>query len=107
MELPRSGTASKAGCTPASEPRRRTFPNRLAPAGSDLAQQSTCDTVLLDCLGLADPVHEQAVEDAMMDDLTRTMLELGDGLAFVGRQVPLRVGDHEFTADLSDGVGWR
>lgn len=76
------------------------FPNRLAPADSDLAQQSTRDPVLLDFLGLAGPVHEHAVEAAMMDDLTRTMLELGDGLAFVGRQVPLRVGDHEFTADL-------
>mgnify|MGYP001198088403 FL=1 len=76
------------------------FPNRLAPADSDLAQQATRDPVLLDFLGLAGPVHEHAVETAMVDNLTRTMLELGDGLAFVGRQVPLRVGDHEFTADL-------
>ena len=49
------------------------FPNRLAPADSDLAQQSTRDPVLLDFLGLARPVHEHAVEAAMMDDLTRTM----------------------------------
>jgi predicted nuclease of restriction endonuclease-like (RecB) superfamily len=76
------------------------FPNRLAPADSDLAQQSTRDPVLLDFLGLRGPVQEQAVEDAVIDDLTRTMLELFDGLAFLGSQVPLRVGDHEFTADL-------
>lgn len=76
------------------------FPERLAPADSDLAQQATRDPVLLDFLGLNGPVHEHAVEAAMMDNLTRTMLELGDGLAFVGRQVPLRVGDHEFTTDL-------
>lgn len=36
----------------------------------------------------------------MMDNLTRTMLELGNGLAFVGRQVPLHVGEQEFFADL-------
>lgn len=76
------------------------FPTRLAPADSDLAQQATRDPILLDFLGLNGPVHEQAVETAMVDNLTRTMLELGDGLAFVGRQVPLRVGDLEFSADL-------
>lgn len=37
----------------------------------------------------------------MMDNLTRAMLELCDGLASFGRQVPLRVGDHEFTANLN------
>lgn len=76
------------------------FPHRLAPADSDLAQQATRDPILLDFLGLTGPVHEQTIETAMMDNLTRTMVELGDGLAFVGRQVPLRVGDQEFSADL-------
>ncbi|OYO01961.1 PDDEXK nuclease domain-containing protein [Enemella evansiae] len=76
------------------------FADRLPAPDSDLAQQATRDPVVLDFLGLAAPARERLVEDAMMDNLTRTMLELGNGLAFVGRQVPLRVGEQEFFADL-------
>ncbi|PFG65714.1 LOW QUALITY PROTEIN: putative nuclease of restriction endonuclease-like (RecB) superfamily [Propionibacteriaceae bacterium ES.041] len=76
------------------------FADRLPAPDSDLAQRATRDPVVLDFLGLAAPARERLVEDAMMDNLTRTMLELGNGLAFVGRQVPLHVGEQEFFADL-------
>jgi len=42
--------------------------------------------VLLEFLGLSGAVREADVEAAMVSQITRTLLELGDGLAFVGRQ---------------------
>jgi predicted nuclease of restriction endonuclease-like (RecB) superfamily len=36
------------------------------------------------------------LEDALTDNITRFLLELGAGFAYVGRQVPLTVGDKEF-----------
>lgn len=40
------------------------------------------------------------MEDALTDNITRFLLELGAGFAYVGRQVPLTVGDKEFFIDL-------
>lgn len=76
------------------------YATHLPAPDSDLAQRATRDPVVLDFLGLTGIVREKNLEDAMMDNLARTMLELGNGLAFVGRQLPLRVGGQEFFADL-------
>lgn len=76
------------------------YADRLPAQDSDLAQQATRDPVVLDFLGLSGVARERALEDAMVANLARTMLELGHGLAFVGRQVPLTVGRQEFFADL-------
>ena len=35
-----------------------------------------------------------------MDHIQRFLLELGSGFAFVGRQVPLEVGDQDFVIDI-------
>lgn len=40
------------------------------------------------------------MEDALTENITRFLLELGSGFAYVGRQVPLTVGDKEFFIDL-------
>jgi len=37
----------------------------------------------------------------LVDHVQRFLLELGSGVAFVGRQVPLEVGDQDFVLDLS------
>ena len=41
-----------------------------------------------------------AIEAGLMTHLQKFLLELGSGFAFVGRQVPLKVGDEEFMIDL-------
>jgi hypothetical protein len=56
-------------------------------------------------LGLIERLAERDVEQALMDRLQDTMLELGRGMAFVGRQVRLSVPDasgqvEEFYVDL-------
>lgn len=58
------------------------------------------DPVTLDFLGLGEVVRERDLEQAMVDHITSTLMELGDGLAFVGRQVSVVVDDREFQIDL-------
>lgn len=53
-----------------------------------------------DFLGLADDVREARVEHSLVAEIERFMIELGAGFAFLGRQVPLRVGDEEFFLDM-------
>ena len=76
------------------------FEATLPPGDSDLAQQVFKDPYLFDFLGTADPRREREVEQALVDHVQRFLLELGSGFAFVGRQVPLEVGDQDFVLDL-------
>jgi predicted nuclease of restriction endonuclease-like (RecB) superfamily len=76
------------------------FPAALPPTDSDMAAQVLKDPYLFDFLGTADPRREREVEAALVDHVQRFLLELGAGFAFVGRQVPLEVGDQDFRLDL-------
>ena len=76
------------------------FTATLPPSESDLATQVFKDPYLFDFLGTADPRREREVEQALVDHIQRFLLELGAGFAFVGRQVPLEVGDQDFIIDL-------
>lgn len=76
------------------------FAMTLPPAESDMAAQVFKDPYLFDFLGTADPRREAEVEQALMDHLQKFLLELGAGFAFVGRQVNLEVGNHDFRIDL-------
>lgn len=76
------------------------FPKRL-PAGEALmAQEALKDPYLFDFLGLGADAHERDIEDALVRHVTRFLLELGAGFAFVGRQFRLEVGGDEFFIDL-------
>ncbi len=75
-------------------------PPTLPPTESDLATEVFKDPYLFDFLGTADPRREREVEQALVDHIQRFLLELGAGFAFVGRQVPLEVGDQDFVIDL-------
>jgi predicted nuclease of restriction endonuclease-like (RecB) superfamily len=76
------------------------FSTTLARTDSDLAEQVFKDPYLFDFLGTADPRREREVEQALVDHIQKFLLELGTGFAFVGRQVPLEVGDRDFVLDL-------
>jgi predicted nuclease of restriction endonuclease-like (RecB) superfamily len=76
------------------------FRDTLPPTESDLAAQVFKDPYLFDFLGTADPRREREIEQALVDHIQRFLLELGSGFAFVGRQVPLEVGDQDFQIDL-------
>ena len=72
------------------------FATTMAPADSDLAQQATRDPYLFDCVGNVEICAERDLEDALVDHVGKFLLELGQGFAFVGRQVRLEIGEEEF-----------
>jgi len=53
-----------------------------------------------DFLDPAEHAREHQLEQALIDDVQRFLLELGAGFAFYGRQRPLRVGRQEVYPDL-------
>lgn len=76
------------------------FSERLPTPLSDLAQESLKDPYRFDFLGLGAEAQERAIEDALIRHVTRFLLELGAGFAFVGRQVQIEVGGEDFFIDL-------
>jgi predicted nuclease of restriction endonuclease-like (RecB) superfamily len=76
------------------------FEQRLPKPQSDLARESLKDPYRFDFLGLTDEAQEREIESALVQHVTRFLLELGTGFAFVGRQVLLNVGGEEFFIDL-------
>jgi len=76
------------------------FAERLPAPGSDLARQSLKDPYLFDFLDVGREADEREIEASLVRHITRFLLELGAGFAFVGRQVHLEVGDDDFFIDL-------
>ena len=67
---------------------------------SDLAQELLKDPYNFDFLTLTDSYKERELENALTDNITKFLIELGAGFAYVGRQIPLKVGNKEFYLDL-------
>ena len=76
------------------------FDQRLSPPQAGLATEILKDPYHFDFLGLGDEAHERDIENALIRHITRFLLELGAGFAFVGRQFQLVVGGDEFFLDL-------
>ncbi|KVU03058.1 hypothetical protein WK60_30515 [Burkholderia ubonensis] len=76
------------------------FDARLPPPQSDLAREALKDPYVFDFLGLTEDAQERDIEQALTRHVTRFLLELGAGFAFVGRQYRLEVGGDEFFIDL-------
>ena len=76
------------------------FSKSLPTPQSDIAQQILKDPYILDFLNLKKDALERELEDALVKHITRFLLELGKGFAFVGRQYYLEVGGDEFFIDL-------
>ncbi|WP_235578373.1 YhcG family protein [Pseudorhodoferax sp. Leaf267] len=76
------------------------FALRLPAPDSGMVQQTVKDPYLFDFLTLREPFHERELETGLMVHLQKFLLELGQGFAFVGRQVHVDVGDQDFYIDL-------
>jgi len=76
------------------------FQARLPSGESALAREALKDPYLFDFLGLGIEAHEREIENGLIRHITRFLLELGAGFAFVGRQFRLEVGGDEFFIDL-------
>lgn len=76
------------------------FAKTLPAPTSDLAVQTLKDPYIFDFLGLGDDAHEREIERAMILHIRDTLVEMGVGFAYVGRQVRLDVAGEEFFPDL-------
>jgi predicted nuclease of restriction endonuclease-like (RecB) superfamily len=76
------------------------FEVRLPMPQSALAQETLKDPYLFDFLGLGNEAQEREIEDGLIQHITRFLMELGAGFAFMGRQYRLEVAGDEFFIDL-------
>lgn len=76
------------------------FSNQLPAQQSQLAMNVLKDPYRLDFLTLERGYTERDLENAIAKDITRFLLELGNGFTFVGRQPELVVGNEGYFPDL-------
>lgn len=76
------------------------FATRLPYPQSELAQQTLKDLYIFDFVALKENIHERDIEKSMVKNVTKLLLELGEGFAFLGNQYHLEVGGEDFYIDL-------
>jgi len=76
------------------------FDKRLPTVQSDLAKEVIKDPYNFDFLTLTEGYREKELEDALTENITKFLLELGQGFAYIGRQQPIMVGTKEMVMDL-------
>lgn len=76
------------------------FENRLPSPQSELAVQTMKDPYVFDFIAFNEDMLERDIEQALVRDVTRLLLELGTGFAFLGNQYHLNVGGDDFYIDL-------
>lgn len=76
------------------------FQQSLPPISSDLTQQTFKDPYIFDFLGTDAPRREKELENKLIDHIQKFLLELGQGFAFVGRQVHIEFEKTDYAVDL-------
>lgn len=76
------------------------FSKTLPAPQSDLAQQATKDPYVFNFLAMTEDYNERELEDALVANVTKFLVELGTGFAYMGRQYRLQVGEKEIFIDL-------
>ena len=76
------------------------FENRLPSPQSELAMQTMKDPYIFDFIPFREDMVERDIENALVKDVTKLLLELGTGFAFLGNQYHINVGGDDFYIDL-------
>ena len=76
------------------------FAKALPAPQSELVQQSLKDPYVFDFLTLQADAVERDIENQLVAHITRFLLELGKGFAFLGRQYALQVNGRDYFVDL-------
>ena len=76
------------------------FERRLPSPQSELAIQTIKDPYVFDFIPFKEDMVERDIERALVQDVTKLLLELGTGFAFLGNQYHLNVGGDDFYIDL-------
>ena len=80
--------------------KKTNFENRLASPQSELAVQTMKDPYVFDFIPFREDMVERDIEQALVQDITKLLLELGTGFAFLGNQYHINVGGDDFYIDL-------
>ncbi|MBW8325046.1 MAG: PDDEXK nuclease domain-containing protein [Prolixibacteraceae bacterium] len=76
------------------------FSETLPISQSTLVSQTLKDPYNFDFLGLHDDALEKAIEDELVKNITKFLLELGKGFAFLGRQYKIEISETDYFIDL-------
>ena len=76
------------------------FAVRLPNPQSDLANYLMKDPYIFDLMGQTDKMAERDLEQQLVSHITKYLLEMGSGFAFVAQQKHFEVGEQDFYADL-------
>lgn len=82
----------------------KTLPNNfektLSPNQYRLATEILKDPYNFDFLGLQEDALEKSIEDEIAKNITKFLIELGKGFAFVGRQYKIEVEESDYFLDM-------
>ena len=83
-----------------TKPAQHNFAKALPEHFQEQARESIKSVYSLDFLDINKPVTEKALENTMVENVKRLMLELGYGFCFIGNQYRLSLGDKDYYIDL-------
>jgi len=83
-----------------TNPKVSNFEKHLPAPQSELALQQMNDPYVFGFIQNREDILEHEIEDELTRNITKFLLELGTGFAFVGRQYHLEVGGEDFYVDL-------
>lgn len=76
------------------------FKSTLPAPLSDLAEQTLKDPYVFDFMTMSKPYQEKDIEKQIVNHITKFILELGKGFAFVAQQYHLEIGEKDYYVDL-------
>ncbi len=76
------------------------FELTLPQPDSDLAHEILKSPYFFEFLNISEKMKEKDLQNALLDNMTKFLMELGYGFAFLGKQKLLTVGDDDFYVDL-------
>lgn len=76
------------------------FKQTLPMPDSDLAQQMTKDPYNFSFLSMTEDYKEAELKDALIGNIAKTLMELGRGFAYMGKEVRIKIGETEKFLDM-------
>ena len=76
------------------------FTKTLPSITSDLATELIKDPYNFDFIQLTDEYKERELKDALIENITKFLMELGAGFAYIGKEYKLKIGTKERYIDL-------
>ena len=76
------------------------FPINLSSPQSELALETMKDPYVFDFIELKEDAQEKDLEEALIKNITKVLLEFGKGFAYVGHQYHLEVAGEDYYIDL-------